>query len=160
MKLRACLALGLALTTFAPVAYACGAIMIGGADDVKWSAAPADLPKGGEISILAGDPAKPGPFTLRLKLPANYVIAPHTHATDETVTILSGSLTHDMGDTIEKQRGKLFKIGGFLSLPAKMSHSLWTSNEGAVIQVTGTGPFGLDYVNPADDPSKSTQTKR
>ena len=154
MSFRACLAAGIALTMCAPVAYACGAIMIGDDDSVKWSPAPADLPKGSEISILAGDPAKPGAFTLRLKLPANYVIAPHTHATDEIVTVLSGSLTHDMGDTIEKHRGKLFKKGGFLSLPAKMPHSLWTSNEPAVIQVTGTGPFGLDYVNPDDNPGK------
>ena len=28
---------------------------------------------------LVGDPAKPGPYTLRLKFPAGYKLAPHTH---------------------------------------------------------------------------------
>ena len=36
-----------------------------------------------------------------------------------------------------------------------MPHSLWTKDQPAVIQVNGTGPFGLNYVNPADDPSKA-----
>lgn len=160
MSARTGLFFAVALTMMAPVAYACGAIMIESDGAVKWSPVPANLPKGGEISILMGDPAKPGPFTLRLKLPANYVIAPHTHATDEIVTVLSGSLVHDMGETIEKHRGQTFKTGAFLSLPAKMPHSLWTTGEAAVIQVTGTGPFGLDYVNPADDPSKTGRSEQ
>jgi hypothetical protein len=34
-----------------------------------------------------------------------------------------------------------------------MPHSLWTGTSAAEIQVNGTGPFGLHYINPADDPS-------
>lgn len=52
-------------------------------NDMDWQPAPASLPKGMMITLLAGDPAKP-----------------------------------------------------------------------AVIQVTGTGPFGVQYINPADHPSK------
>ncbi|MDR7036600.1 hypothetical protein J2X36_001341 [Methylobacterium sp. BE186] len=32
--------------------------------------------------------------------------------------------------------------------------ALWTDSEPAVLQVSGTGPFGLTYINPADDPSR------
>ena len=39
-------------------------------------------------------------------------------------------------------------------LPANMPHSVWTADTEFIVQVTGTGPFGLNYVNPADDPSK------
>jgi hypothetical protein len=35
-----------------------------------------------------------------------------------------------------------------------MPHSVSTKGETTVVQVTGTGPFGLDYIDPADDPGK------
>lgn len=130
-------------------------ITVSDAAAVQWKPAPAALPKGIEISVIMGDPDKPGPFALRLRIPPATVIAPHTHATDETVTLLDGALVHDMGETRVESRGEPFRKGGFLYLPADMPHSLWTSGEVAVIQVNGTGPFGLNYVNPADDPSKA-----
>lgn len=135
-------------------------IAISNAANIKWQPAPNDLPKGIEISLLDGDPAKSGPFVLRLTIPANTTIAPHTHSTAETVTILSGSLVHDMGSTIDKGRGKILGTGGFVSLPAHMAHSLWSTEEPVVIQVSGTGPFGLNYTNPADDPSKASGAGR
>jgi hypothetical protein len=44
-------------------------------------------------------------------------------------------------------------VGGYALLPAEMRHFAWTK-DGATIQVHGMGPFVLNYVNPADDPSK------
>ncbi|HVI27041.1 cupin domain-containing protein [Hansschlegelia sp.] len=129
-------------------------ITIQDAAAVQRKPAPAALPKGIEISVIMGDPAKPGPFALRLRIPPKTIIAPHTHATDETVTLLAGALVHDMGETMVESRGEPFGEGGFLYLPANMPHSLWTKDQPAVIQVNGSGPFGLNYVNPADDPSR------
>lgn len=118
-----------------------------------WGPAPAVLPKGMELAILMGDPDKPGPFVLRVKLPPNTTIAPHTHATPETLTVIQGSFEHDMGETMDKSRGRKVRPGGFVYLPAEMPHSLWNGAETTVLQVNGTGPFGLKYVNPKDDPS-------
>lgn len=129
--------------------------LIPGAAAIQWQAAPASLPKGTKISILAGDPAKPGPFVLRLLFPANTDILPHTHNTAENVTVLSGSIFHEMGVKLDKGRGEQLTIGGFVYLPGEMPHSLWTTAEAAELQVTGTGPFGLNYVNPSDDPSRT-----
>lgn len=154
MSFRRYGAVVLLLNVLVPGARASEMVMVASDAAVKWSPSPPSLPKGSEISIIAGDPDKPGPFTLRLKFPSNYVIAPHTHATDESVTLLSGRLIHDMGESINKERGKSFQKGAFLYLPAKMPHSLWTANEPAIIQVSGTGPFGLDYINLSDDPRK------
>ena len=44
--------------------------------------------------------------------------------------------------------------GGFVYLPGGTPHYVWTTGTDSVVQVTGTGPFGLIYVNPEDDPSK------
>ena len=122
----------------------------------QWAPAPASLPQGIMISLIAGDPSRPGPFVLRLTVPAHTVIKPHTHATAETVTVLTGDIYHDLGPTIEKETAKELHTGGFVYLPKDHPHSLWTTSVPSKIEVTGTGPFGLHYVNPADDPSKKS----
>lgn len=131
-----------------------GEVTVKDDSEVRWAPAPASLPKGMELAVIMGDPAKPGPFALRVKLPPNTVIAPHTHATDETLTVIQGSFQHGMGETIDKTKGVQVNLGGFVYLPANMPHSLWNAGETTVLQVNGTGPFGLKYVNPKDDPSQ------
>lgn len=124
------------------------------AASVKYGPGPKNLPKGTELAVLSGDPSQPGPFALRVKFPANTLIAPHTHSKPETLTILSGSIFHQHGKTVDKTKGKELRTGGFVYLPELMPHSLWTTGEPVELQVNGSGPFGVDYVNPADDPSK------
>jgi hypothetical protein len=34
-------------------------------DAIQWGPAPAVLPAGAKLAVLDGDPAKPGPFTMR-----------------------------------------------------------------------------------------------
>lgn len=122
---------------------------------VAYQPGPPSLPKGVVLAAIAGDPAKPGPFALRLKIPAHTVIAPHTHSADENLTIFSGVLMHEIGEKLDTTAGDRVGPGGFVYLPADMPHSVWTLDEPVELQVTGTGPFGLNYINPADDPSRS-----
>jgi quercetin dioxygenase-like cupin family protein len=124
-------------------------------DAIDWKPGPAILPKGSQLVVLNGDPGKPGPFVLRVKFPPRTIVAPHTHATAENLTVLSGTLYHDMGKTLDKARSVKVEATGFVYLPADMPHSVWTTDAETIVQVTGTGPFGLTYVNPADDPSKA-----
>lgn len=136
-------------------AHAGMSALVPGPAAVKWGPAPPTLPKGTQLAVLFGDPAQPGPFGLRVKFQPNSVVPPHWHATDENLTVIEGSVVHQMGDKIDKAKGEEVAAGGFVYLPAKMNHSVWTTTAEAVVQVTGTGPFGINYVNPADDPSKS-----
>ncbi len=122
--------------------------------DVKWGAAPPSLPAGASMSVLAGDPGKEGPFTLRAKLPANYKIPPHWHSTTEAVTVLSGTLHASMGDTFDASKAKPMAAGSFLSLPAKSAHFVFTKEE-TIIQVNAMGPLDFTYINPSDDPRNS-----
>jgi quercetin dioxygenase-like cupin family protein len=122
-------------------------------EEIKWGPAPPVLAAGAQMVVLAGDPAQSGPVTLRLKMPAGYVIAPHWHPTDERVTVISGHLGLGMGDTLDKKKSKVLKPGGYAVAPANMHHFAWTKT-GAIVQVDLMGPFGITYVNPADDPSK------
>jgi len=42
-----------------------------------WKDSP-DMPKGGHVAFLVGDPTKAEVVVLRVKLPANYQVPPHT----------------------------------------------------------------------------------
>jgi len=119
--------------------------------DVKWADVPASLPPGSWICVLQGDPAKEGLFTLRLKLPADYKVPPHTHPTSETVTVLSGTLFMSMGDRFDASKAKGMVAGSFIGIPRKSPHFVYTKEE-TIIQISSMGPFEVNYVNPADDP--------
>lgn len=123
------------------------------ADNYTWAAAPPAFPAGAQMAVLHGDPTKAGTFVVRLKFPANYQVAPHYHPTDEHVTIISGEMSLGMGDQLDRAKASSMKPGGYIALPAKMSHYVWTDS-GVTLQVQAEGPFALTYVNPADDPSK------
>ena len=51
-------------------------------DALKW-VDPPTFP-GAKLAIVQGDPGKEGLFVYRVKLPANYKIAPHFHKSGET----------------------------------------------------------------------------
>jgi len=120
--------------------------------EVPWAAAPDSLPPGAEFALIAGDPVKPGAFAFRLKMPAGYIVMPHTHPAAEYITVISGRLYHGTGNVLQKESGTPITAGDFAFLPAEMSHSVWTVDSPAVIQVNGTGPFTISYINPKDDP--------
>src|SRR5690606_30355346 len=52
------------------------------ADAITWGKAPPSLPPGAQAAVLLGNPGKEGPFVLRLKFPANFVVPPHRHSKD------------------------------------------------------------------------------
>jgi hypothetical protein len=124
--------------------------------DIKWADAPPVLPAGAKIAVLAGDPFKPGYYSLRLKLPAKYKIAPHTHPIEEYVTVLSGDFSAGMGDKLDAKAVKSFPTGSFMVMPANMAHYVVLAKE-TTVEISGIGPFAMTYVNPADDPSKAAK---
>ena len=119
--------------------------------DVRWGQAPPSLPKGASFAVLVGDPSKPGPFTFRAKLPPGYRIAPHWHPTTEYQTILEGTYSVGMGERFDMGALRALPAGSFSVMPPEMRHFGYTK-DGATLQVHGTGPFTVTYVNAADDP--------
>lgn len=119
--------------------------------DIQWADAPPSLPAGAKIAILEGDPSKPGPFTMRIMVPANYHVPPHHHPADEHVTVLSGTFSLGMGETFDEKALTELPVGGFAMMRTGTRHFAW-SRDGAVVQLHGIGPWGLTYVNPQDDP--------
>ncbi|HEX4639737.1 MAG TPA: cupin domain-containing protein [Chthoniobacterales bacterium] len=119
--------------------------------DLKWGDAPPSLPAGAKLAVLEGDPGKEGFFAIRLQMPAGYKIPAHTHPTDEHVTVISGTCSFGMGPKYDDASAKEMTAGAYVVMPAGMQHFAG-SKAGCVVQVSSTGPFQVNYVNPADDP--------
>src|SRR5437016_5179867 len=108
--------------------------------DIKWQDGPASLPPGAKLAVLEGNPAKEGPFVMRLKLPDGYRVPPHTHPKPERVTVISGSFNIGMGDKFDASKTTAMPAGTYGTWAPGMKHYVWTKGE-TVIQLHGTGPW-------------------
>jgi hypothetical protein len=123
-------------------------------DQIKYGPPPPFLAPGSQLAVVEGDPtASTGDFTIRLKMPDGYKIAPHWHPKRENVTVISGSFKVGMGDKWDDTKMMTFPAGSFAYLDPDMHHYAMASGD-VVVQVHGMSPLQFNYVNPADDPSK------
>ena len=123
-------------------------------DQIKWGPPPPFVNAGAQFAVLEGDPtASSGDFTIRIKMPDGYKIAPHWHPKRENVIVLRGDLKVGMGDTFDASKMMDFPAGSFAYMEPDMHHYVMASGE-TVVQVHGLSPVVFNYVNPADDPSK------
>jgi quercetin dioxygenase-like cupin family protein len=115
-------------------------------DEITWTDGPPSLPPGSKIAVLEGDPKLPGPLTMRIQVPANSVFAPHTHPTDERVTVLSGTLYFGLGERVDESKTKALTPGSFFVIPAGGPMFAFTTEEETVFQLNVEGPWGITYL--------------
>jgi quercetin dioxygenase-like cupin family protein len=120
--------------------------------EMKWADVPS-LPAGAKIAVLEGPLNEAKPFTMRIKLPADYRIPAHFHSAIEHVTVISGTFHMGTGDAIDTTRTRPLTAGSVAIMQPGTRHFAWTK-EATEIQVHGVGPWTLTYVNAADDPRK------
>lgn len=117
--------------------------------ELTWTAGPRMLPPGASMALIEGAPDKSGPFTFRLKFPANYRIPAHWHPIKVTVTVISGTFNMGLGEELDTANGKSLPAGSVFEMPATIHHFGWTSEE-TIIQEHGIGPLRVHYLNPAN----------
>lgn len=101
---------------------------------------------GTEIAGIFGNPKEAGkPYTIRLKLPANYVVKPHYHTQDEYMTVISGSLNVGIGMVVDQKESTYLPAGGAVGIPGKVPHYAWTTEE-MVMQIHAMGPRDTCFV--------------
>ena len=120
---------------------------------LKWGPAPSVFPAGAKMAVVSGDPTKTGPFVIELAMPAGYRIPPHSHPTDEKVTVNKGTFMVGMGDVFDEGNTKAMGVGATGEIKAGMHHYAM-AKDATVVTVSSTGPFAMTYVNPSDDPTK------
>jgi quercetin dioxygenase-like cupin family protein len=140
------------LIALASSAMAQDAMKVVKPDGLTWKEHP--VFRGAQTAILIGDPTKAETIVQRVKFPPNYKIPPHTHPYSEVVTVMSGSFGNAMGEKFDPSKGETLKPGAVFALPAKHPHYVWTTNEETIVQIVFTGPGGIEFIDPADDPRK------
>ncbi|MBD0331547.1 MAG: cupin domain-containing protein [Chitinophagaceae bacterium] len=121
------------------------------ARSLKWQKGPASLPAGAKLAVLEGDMTKAEPFTVRLLFPANYKVHPHWHPAIEHVTVIQGALYMGTGESFNMATAKKLSAGDFATMPIRYAHYAFTKGK-TIIQLHGVGPWGITYINAADDP--------
>jgi len=84
---------------------------------LQWGPCPPFIPKGCEIAVLHGDPAKPNADVF-FKVPAASEIPHHWHTSPERMVLVSGELTV----TYDGQAPATLKAGMYAYGPAKLGH--------------------------------------
>ena len=109
--------------------------------------------KGGiETVILKGNPNQPGLYTIVLRIPAHTRIAAHNHPDDRVASVLSGTWYFGYGEQFAVDRLKALPAGSVYTEPPSRPHFAETRDEAVVLEITGSGPSGTTYVEPAADP--------
>jgi quercetin dioxygenase-like cupin family protein len=76
---------------------------------------------------------------------------PHSHPVDEHITVIEGSFYMGLGDKFDENTGKEIPAGGFAVMVTGTHHYAFTKKE-CIIQLHGMAPWGINYINPTDDP--------
>jgi quercetin dioxygenase-like cupin family protein len=121
------------------------------AEEVPWQPFAA-FPKDARLAVLVGDPEKPGPYMIRVRLPLDVRMMPHRHAEDRIYTVISGVFYIGRGEVFDANKLTAHGPGSVVILPAGEPHFHWARSGEYVTQVTAIGPLGLEYVNQSEDP--------
>ncbi|WP_217604872.1 cupin domain-containing protein [Chitinophaga sp. GbtcB8] len=107
-----------------------------------------------QVIVIHGNPSKPGLYTILLKVAANTKIPAHLHPDDRMCTVVAGTWYFGYGDVFDAGKLKKLPVGSIYSEIPDQNHFAMTRSEPVIVQITGYGPSGVTYVNPADDPGK------
>lgn len=120
------------------------------ADELEWGPV-ASMGEGAQIAFIEGDISEEEPFTFRIKMEPGYEILPHIHPEYERVTVISGTLHFAHGEEFNRDETKVLPPGSVAIMPPGDPMFGYVEEE-TVIQLHGTGPWGIEYLDPEDDP--------
>jgi quercetin dioxygenase-like cupin family protein len=127
-------------------------------ENVPWGPFPA-FPPLVRLAVLVGDTTKPEPYVIRVKVPADVRLMPHTHPEDRVYTVISGVFYIGIGTEFEPDGLRAYPPGSVVVLPGNTPHFHWAKSGEYVTQVTAIGPLGLVYADPGDDPREVLQSR-
>lgn len=120
-------------------------------EEVDWQPFAA-FPATARLAVLVGRPSQPGPYVIRVRVPRGVKLMPHRHPEDRIYTVISGVFYIGLGDHFDETKLNAYPPGSVIVLPGNTAHFHWAKSGEYISQVTGTGPLGLEYLDPADDP--------
>jgi quercetin dioxygenase-like cupin family protein len=112
----------------------------------------AAFPPSARLAVLLGELAAPGPYVVRVKVPAGVKLMPHRHPEDRIYTVMSGIFYIGLGEQFDAAQLRAYPPGSVIVLPGDTYHFHWAQSGEYVTQVAGEGPLGLEYREAKDDP--------
>ena len=73
----------------------------------------------------------------------------HSHPKDERVTVIKGSVAVGFGENVARDAASEFVAGDFYVNARNEIHKVWIDAD-SIVQITGIGPWVVDYVDSAD----------
>ncbi len=120
-------------------------------EQIEWKPFAA-FPASVRLAVVVGQPSEPGPYVIRVKVPSGVKLMPHKHPEDRIYTVMSGIFYIGLGERFDAGRLEAYPPGSVVVLPGDTWHFHWAKSGEYVTQVTATGPLGLEYQDPHDDP--------
>ncbi|MCL2711087.1 MAG: cupin domain-containing protein [Planctomycetaceae bacterium] len=112
-------------------------------EDIKFP----EMPPGGSPTVrLFGDPTAEGLYVTRTLIPHGIKTLPHTHSDNRTVTVLSGVCYYGRGEESDENPPIPMPPGSFFTEPTGTPHYIWAKDGDVVVQTTGIGPSGTQFV--------------
>jgi quercetin dioxygenase-like cupin family protein len=122
-------------------------------EDIEWKPFAA-FPPGARLAVLVGEPSRPGPYVIRVKMPSGAKMMPHRHPEDRIYTVISGIFYIGIGEEFDGDKVQAYPPGCIVVLPGDTPHFHWAKSGEYVTQVTAIGPLGLEYMHDRDDPRR------
>jgi quercetin dioxygenase-like cupin family protein len=120
-------------------------------EDLEWRKFAA-YPPAARMAVLVGEPEQPGPYVIRVRVPAGTRMMPHKHPEDRIYTVISGVFYIGLGEQFDESRLTAHAVGTVIVLPRDQPHFHWAKSGAYIAQVTANGPLGMTYIHPGDDP--------
>ena len=118
---------------------------------IDWKPFPA-FPAFVRLAVLVGQPSEPGPYVIRVKVPAGVKLMPHKHPEDRVYTVMSGIFYIGLGSEFDPDKLEAYPPGAVIVLPGNTPHFHWARSGEYITQVTAIGPLGIEYLHSEDDP--------
>ena len=122
-------------------------------EDIDWQPFPA-FPPSVRLATVVGRPTGPGLYVIRVKVPRGVKLMPHRHPEDRVYTVMSGVFYIGLGDKFDENNVSAYPPGSVIVLPGDTYHFHWARSSEYITQVSATGPLGLEYLDPSDDPRR------
>lgn len=113
--------------------------------DVHWFT-PGYYTDGRQRAQLFGDSNQGGTWIDRVKIPAGRRVLAHIHPNDEVVTVIEGTWYLGEGEKFNPAKLKPYPPGSFIVIPAGVPHFAAAKEGIVIVQLSGTGKFGTDYL--------------
>ena len=114
-------------------------------EQVRWFTPPY-YQDGRQRAQLFGDSSQGGTWVDRVKIPAGRRVLAHTHSQDELVTVIEGTWYLGEGKKFDPAKLKGYPAGSFIVVPAGVPHYVAAKEVAVIVQLSGTGKFGTDYL--------------